>query len=155
MSTTTDVAVVEDVAELTKQQELENRLAQLELEAEGIQEKDISIDRSLRMLSPEEVERQKQEAHRANRTRAQKKKDLKKLMQNKRADRSPMTEEQRPKDARGRHVPNAMRLTSQKMAQLQSGQLGMSSRGPVNQDNLTPEQIERASKMLENNPQLK
>lgn len=151
------VAVFEavDEAQLKKQQELELQMAQLELETENIEESDTSIDRSLRMLNPQEVEQQKLEKQRANRTKAQKQRDLHKLIQNKRSDRSPMTEDQRPKDARGRKIPNSMRLTKDKMNQLQSGQLGISNKGPVNADNLTPEQLERASKMLESNPQLK
>ncbi len=144
-----------DLEQLRKQQELEVQMAQLEFDAEQVEEKDTSIDKGLRMLTPDEVEEQKKTAQRANRTRAQKRRDLQKAIRDKQSDRRAMTEDQKPKDAHGKKIPHAMRLTKQKMAQMQSGQLGMSSRGPTNPDDITPEQLEQASKTLENNPHLK
>lgn len=138
-------------AEIDRQREYEIKMAQFELETESIDEKDLSIDRNLRMLSPDQVEAEKLEKSRAGRTKEEVRRDYYRRLRQQRNDRKPMRKDQAAIDARGRPVKNSMRITSDVMQKFQNGQLGVSSRSAVNVENLTPEQIERASKLLARN----
>ena len=135
-------------AEMDREKELEAKMAQLELETESIVEKDCSIDRNLRMLSPDQVEAEKLEKSRTGRTKEQIRRDYHRRLRQQQNDRKPMRKDQTAVDARGRPIRNSIRVTNDVMQKFQSGQLGVSNRNAVNVENLTPDQIERASKML-------
>lgn len=152
-NTATVATVVDDDPALAKM------MADMELEAENIVENDEALqsdlqNRSLKMLTPSQVEELKKDAERKMQTPQQKRAALRKMIQAKKADRTKLTADQRPTDAKGRVLRGRARVTKQQMQKAQTGQLGQGA-GNVDINNITPEQMAQATDMLEKNPQLK
>jgi hypothetical protein len=133
-------------------------MAQMEQEAGEIDEdpqalqSDLS-NRSLRMLTPEQVEERKKQAERDNMTPEKRRAALRKAIRDKQADPPRMSRDQPPTDARGRRLPGRQRLTKQQMQKAQSGHLGASMAG-VNVESISAQQMAQATAMLKQNPHL-
>lgn len=172
MSSSTQAVTVEDVAEETAPtlvappnngaqvekkslDEAAQMLNELALEAEEIEEDQQEMKRNfnnknLRMLTPEEQQEKDRQAKRQNRTKAQKRADLRKKLQQMKADRRTMTPQQRA--AKG---SRQMRMTQANIAKAQRGGFGNKSGGSVpDAASLTPAQMDQLQKMLAANPQL-
>lgn len=146
--------------------QVEALMAQLEMEAAAIEEDEQANeqdlqDRSLRMLTPEQVEANKQQQKAATMTKAERRAALRKKIRSMQADRSSMSTDQFPVDARGKRIRSKVRMTQAQIRKARSGQLGLSSNsggGGAKQqfdpENLTEEQMARITEMMQKNPQL-
>lgn len=135
-------------------------MAQVELEAEEIKEDDDAVksdlhNKSLRMLTPEQVDKEKKEKEREQLTPAKRHALLRKMIRDKRADRTRMAPGQQQTDARGRRVPNQQRMTQQQLNKIRNGQMGgVGGAAGIDPNNITPDAMAQATEMLRKNPHL-